>query len=356
MPKRKSKTTVQAQNIHDKVDKLAAAITNLYDNVLPKLMSRAGRAAAEEDASSQHDEDDRSQVTDTERPLEVVGPDGADASAADRDEVGSEASSEITTEEPAPPQKPPPSDNFFSPKQKKIIQKLVESGYTFEREGGIAAVLKRLEGCGAGSLLPDLPICASDPTTFTTPQSAKITAAGQLISLVNVPFVAPLLQHAGEKLSVQWFHALYELVDLHLREFQLTCNELLQLRLEGHLFQSGELSLRSLPDEEDGTSLLREDTFSLGGADFLELSPELKPFLRSRAPFSKEVLDFELSMSREVLETMKREKRISTALVFRLNVIVKCQEFLAQVIKVNFQQVALLPVSHAGKYALIVRT
>jgi hypothetical protein len=61
-------------------------------------------------------------------------------------------------------------------------------------------------------------------------------------------------------------------------------------------------------------------------------------------------------MSREVLETMKREKRISTALVFRLNVIVKCQEFLAQVIKVYFQQVALLPVSHAGKYALIVRT
>ena len=69
MPKRKSKTTAQAQNAHDKVDKLAAAITNLYDNVLPKLMSRAGRAAAEEDASSQHDEDDRSQVTDTERPL-----------------------------------------------------------------------------------------------------------------------------------------------------------------------------------------------------------------------------------------------------------------------------------------------
>jgi hypothetical protein len=90
---------------------------------------------------------------------------------------------------------------------------------------------------------------------------------------VNVPFVAPLLQHAGEKLSVQWFHALYELVDFHLREFQLTCNELLQLRLEGHLFQSGELSLRSLPGEEDGTYLLREDTFSLGGADFLELLP-----------------------------------------------------------------------------------
>ena len=119
---------------------------------------------------------------------------------------------------------------LFSPKQKKIIQKLVESGYTFEREGGIAAVLKRLEGCGAGSLLPDLPVCASDPTAFTTPQSAKITAAGQLITLVNVPFVALLLKNAGEKLSAQWFHALYELVDLHLREFQLTCNELLQLR------------------------------------------------------------------------------------------------------------------------------
>ena len=96
------------------MNKLTAAIENLYDNVLPKLMPRAGRAAAEEDASSQHDEDDRSQVTDTERPLEVVGPDGADASAADRDEGGSEASSEITTEEPAPPQKPPPSDIFFA--------------------------------------------------------------------------------------------------------------------------------------------------------------------------------------------------------------------------------------------------
>ena len=111
--------------MHDKVDKLTAAIANLYDNVLPKLMQRAGRAAAEEDASSQHDEDDRSQVTDTERPLEAVGPDGADASAADRDEGGSEASSEITTEEPAPPQKPPPSDNFFSPKQKKIPQQWI---------------------------------------------------------------------------------------------------------------------------------------------------------------------------------------------------------------------------------------
>jgi hypothetical protein len=107
MPKRKPKTTAQAKNIHDKVDKLAAAIENLYDIVLPKLKPRAGRAAAEEDASSQHDEEGRSQVTDTECPPEVVGPDGADASSADRDEGGSEASSEITTEELAPPQKPP---------------------------------------------------------------------------------------------------------------------------------------------------------------------------------------------------------------------------------------------------------
>ena len=99
-----------------------AAIANLYDNALPKLMQRAGRAAAEEDASSQHDEDDRSQVTDTERPLEVAGPDGADASAADRDEGGSEASSEITTEEPAPPQKPPPSDNFFRPSRRRLFK------------------------------------------------------------------------------------------------------------------------------------------------------------------------------------------------------------------------------------------
>ena len=132
MPKRKSKTAVQAQadrqTLSDKVDKLTVFMENLMENVLPKIMSRPGRAVAEDDNSShaQHDGDERgSQATDTEQPQEVAGPESADSSAADRAERGSEASSvhsDITNEEL------PPTDIFLSPKQKKIIQQLVDSG------------------------------------------------------------------------------------------------------------------------------------------------------------------------------------------------------------------------------------